>query len=168
MNNALAINCEKHPIYCQIIKNKPTINKMYALELSNIIYKYTKAYKISSSLYTAILMQESSYKLDSKNCNKGLREPSEIEKAQGITEMVEDEVCLDLGISQINIKTIRNFDLDPELLITDLEYSIESGLKVLKDFKKRYKHKEPDWWTRYNASNEERRNMYKESVSKYL
>jgi soluble lytic murein transglycosylase-like protein len=57
----------------------------------------------------------------------------------------------DYGIAQINIHTARAFKFDTARLLTDLRYSIDAGAKVLADFQKRYKDKEPDiFYCRYN------------------
>jgi len=66
------LDCVKNPIYCQILKNKKNINKKYALELSNIIYKVSKQYNFPAKIYTAILMQESTYNIKAQNCKRGM------------------------------------------------------------------------------------------------
>ena len=76
---AQLIDCEKHPIYCQIIKNQPRINKKFAMQVSNIIYHVAVSYSISTDIYTAILMQESGYKLTAKGCHIGLRDITTVE-----------------------------------------------------------------------------------------
>jgi len=140
--------CLQHPIYCQILKNSPKINKQYAMRLSNVIDNMSKLYKLDSAIYTAILAQESMFKLNAKNCRKGF--------------------CYDHGISQINYKTalIYNFNLNG--LTTDLVYSVQAGAIVLADLRKAYAHKDKDYWTRYNASNKLKRAVYKAKVIRYL
>lgn len=137
-----------NPIYYQILKNNPKIDKKYAMKLSNAIYHVAKLYNINPKRYAAILGQESMYKLDAVNCTKGK--------------------CSDFGISQINIKTIKAFKFSITRLTTDLHYSLEAGAIVLADFKKAYGHKEDDWWTRYNTSNKDKREIYKALVVRYL
>lgn len=132
-------------IYYKILKNKPTIDKTYARTLANVIVDKASKHNISASKYTAILAQESNYKLNSINHKSG-----------------------DYGLSQINYKTAKAFDFDTDRLLTDLEYSIEAGLIVLADFKKRYAHKETDWWSRYNSSNRDKRDRYKKLVVGYM
>ncbi len=68
------IDCSKHPIYNQIVKNRPAISKSYAFKLSNIIYKVSKKYNISSDIFTAILAQESGYKVGAKGYSYGVIE----------------------------------------------------------------------------------------------
>lgn len=73
----------------------------------------------------------------------------------------------DYGIGQINIRTIRSFKMSTDRLLSDVEYAIESSFKVMADFKRIYK-KEPEYWTRYNSSDPEKREQYKLLVSRYL
>ena len=180
------ITCEKHPIYCQIIKNRTDkkgniyINKKYAYKLSNVIHKAAIKYKIPSNLYTAILMQESRYSLKARGCHSGLREKyientfqctekqKNIECKTGSIILIETRICSDFGMSQIYYKTARRYKFDILKLTTDLQYSIEAGARVLSDFKKRYSRKETDWWTRYNASSKVKRRIYKELVERFL
>ncbi len=142
--------CERHPIYCQIVRNKPEIEKNYAMELSNIIHKLAQAYDIKPYRLAAILAQESGYKLDAVN-----------------------KKSLDYGISQINHKTMKAYGFDKEKLLTDLEYSVKAGAIVLSDFKRMYKH-EDDYWCRYNVGTAPKSEIqigcenYKQLVARYL
>lgn len=129
-------------VYRQIIKNNPTINKTYAKKLSNLIKIKSEKYGIPAKLYTAILMQESSYRLSAvnKKCAANVRIPLKACKIQ------------DLGISQINVRTIASYDLDSNKLREDLKYSVEAGAKVLAWFHKTYSKREPKtWFCRYNT-----------------
>lgn len=130
--------------YRQIIKNNPTLNDQYAKELSIIVDKWALKYGIQPDRLAAILAQESMYRLNA--VNKRSR---------------------DYGIAQINHRTMINFGFDKRLLLTDLEYSVKAGAIVLADFKRMYGHREQDYWTRYNSSDPERRQEYKELVAKF-
>jgi len=163
-------DCSKHPIFCQIKKNQPSIKKEYDMKLSNVIYKAAKKHKISAKIYTAILRQESNYSLSAKGCHKGLMEVKNPE-LQGVA-FVEVKICNDFGMSQINYRTAKRYGLDNAKLLTDLEYSIMAGAKVLADFKK-YGKKDKDWWTRYNcgtrsSTKRDTCQIYKSLVSRYL
>jgi hypothetical protein len=181
----------KNPIYAQIVTNKPSINKDYALKLSNLIHKYSKLYNFDSNIFTAILAQESMYRLEAKACTKGLRllsleevhffnslcesylEESRIDDynkcLKGIEDVAVDKVCQDFGIGQVNYKTARTYRFEVSRLTTDLEYSIKASGKVFADISKMYKNKEPqDYYTRYNASNKAKRLIYKNKIKKYL
>lgn len=132
-------------IYYKILKNKPTIDKTYARELASVIVDKASKHNISAIKYAAILAQESGYKLNSIN-----------------------HKSRDYGISQINHRTAKAFNIDTNRLLNDLEYSVEAGLIVLADFKKRYGHREDDYWSRYNSSNRTKRTMYKKLVVGYM
>ena len=143
-----ADGCQRHPIFCQIIDNHPTIDKKYAFNLSKLIVKIAHTHKIDPRLLTAIMAQESKYDVTKKNCN--------------------ERYCTDFGIAQINWKTADVYNFDRNLLTSDLEYSINAGAIVLAEIKARYAHKEEDYWTRYNASSPSKRNEYKLLVARYL
>lgn len=137
--------CAQNPIYCQIVKNKPTINRKYAMKLSNLIYKITKNHNINAHSFTAILAQESMYK------NKVFNKKSK-----------------DYGIAQINIHTAKRFGFKPKKLLNNLEYSLKAGAIILADLKKRYGKKEKYYWTRYNSFRKINREKYKKLVMRYL
>jgi len=132
-------------VYYKILKNKPTIDKTYARTLANVIVTKASKHNINAIKYTAILAQESGYRLNSIN-----------------------HKSRDYGISQINHRTARAFNIDTNRLLTDLDYSVEAGLIVLSDFKKRYGHREEDYWSRYNSSNKQKRTIYKKLVVGYM
>lgn len=137
-----AVNCNTHKIYCQIKNNHPKIADKFAMQLSNIIYKNAKKYRIPADIYAAILMQESAYRVGAIAKACGLRKPSSV-----------NEVCViaDFGMSQINYKTAKSYGFDIERLTTDIEYSVEAGAKVLSWFHRRYSEREHDWYCRYNV-----------------
>lgn len=177
--NTYAANCQKHPIYCQIVKNKPKINKKYAMRLSNIIYKMHRKYHIPSRVFTAILMQESRYKLNAKGCHSGYRKETQTEQMSRClhksnkdkyilvldkdkyafldrcladkVKLIESRICTDFGITQIYYKTAKRWKFDINKLTTDLEYSVEAGAKVLHDIMERFEAKDNDYWVRYNC-----------------
>lgn len=143
--------CDKHPVFCHIVKNNPTIDLDYAMELSNIIAKLAKAYNISPLKLSAILAVESRYELNTVN-----------------------HKTLDYGVAQINHKTIERYGFDKQKLLTDLEYSVKAGAIVLADLKKMYVSKEKDWYCRYNVGTrsfdkiQDKCANYVKKVKKYL
>lgn len=173
-----AIDCVRNPIYCQIVENKPNIDKNYAMKLSNVIHNNCVKYNIPSNIFAALLMQESSYVLKTKGCYKGLVKNEVCEDnipfnfilspKQCEFKWEEVKVCADFGISQIHYKTAQRYGFDTNRLITDLEYSVEAGAIVLSDFKKRYAHKEVYWYTRYNASSKIKRKIYRKLIERFF
>lgn len=140
------VSASENPIYDQIRKNRKKVSKSYAMRLSNIIHHASLKYKIPARTYTAILMQESTYRLNVV--------------AEG-----------DYGIAQINIKTHAKYDKDK--LLIDLKYSVYAGAEVLSWFHKTYAKDDVDWYTRYNcgtATTTKRKTCqkYKKLVSKFL
>lgn len=146
--SAWSIDYRFNPVYLQIIKNKPSISKEKAVKLTKAIQLNSYRYGLPKHTFTAILMQESSYRLSAKNCKAG--------------------VCADYGIGQIYHKTVTHFGMDVKRLTTDLEYSVEAAAIILADFDRMYGHKESDYWTRYNTSKPSLRKLYKERVKRWL
>lgn len=100
-----------------------------------MIVKKSKKYKVSPRLLSAILMQESSYKLNTVN-----------------RKCINCKIT-DYGISQIHYKNLNRFNLDPHKLISDLDYSVDAGARILAHYKK-FSDKEPNlWWSRFNCGN---------------
>lgn len=137
-----ALVCINNPVYCQIQKNNPGLDSRYISALSSQINIACKKWQVPCNIYTAILMQESSYRLNVRSGD-------------------------DYGIAQIN--TIIH-DFDKTKLLTDLEYSVNAGAQVLAHFKHRA-DREPDWWVRYNIGYKpltKARKVYKMKVEEYL
>ena len=156
-----AMDCDKHPIYCQIKKNKPSLDNKYAMKVSNIVYKMHRKYHIPTRIFTAILNQESGYSLKAKGCHKGMM------------GNVEARICSDFGIAQIYYRTAQRYKMDLPKLTTDLEYSIEAGAIVLADFMNRYEAKDAEWYLRYNCGSRgttkrDTCQIYKKLVERYL
>jgi hypothetical protein len=185
---AEGVVCEKHPIYCQIVKNNNHLDREYAMDLSNVIHNMALKYNFNARLFTAILMQESAYNVKAvgchfkkvnisyweyfeklSRCDYNTKTSKQFTRcADGIPKKVKQKVCTDFGIGQINEKTIQHYEFDINSLLYDLEYSVEAAAIVLKDFQTRYQNKEWNWWTRYNASSNDKREIYRLLVSRYL
>jgi len=161
-------DCERQPIYCQIKDNNPNISDTKAHLIAKYVIKSSKKYGIPANIYTAILMQESSYRLNALNKKCGLQDKNPLNYGQKTC------VVQDVGISQINVKTAEAYKLDAARLTTDLEYSIDSGAMVLSWFHKRYSKTEKNWWIRYNVGTRAKETMptaweaYKSKVKRWL
>lgn len=136
-----------------------------ALKISNLVYKASKKYNVPPKVYTAMLMQESAYRLNA------------VSKACGVLDLDKyEEACVysDFGMSQINYKTAKKYKMNLTELLTDLEYSINAGAEILSWFHKTYAKREPQmWFTRYNCGtarnvNRSTCNAYKKAVSRWL
>lgn len=135
----------------QIQKNKPKIDPKLARKIASVVEVVAKRHGIKAEKIIAIAMQESSYTLNAKSCF-----------------YIKGQLRCDMCMMQINDKTAKAFGFDQERLMTDLEYCIEAGALVLKDFKRMYSGKDQEWWTRYNASNPEKRTIYRNLVAQYF
>lgn len=135
----------------QIVKNHPAIEKKYAAELAKIIVAKTAKYNVSPRIMTAIIMQESAYKLNAKQCYN-----------------IKGRPHCDYCMVQINDQTIKRYGFDQKLLMTSLSYCIEAGVRVLSDFRKAYQHRDKEYWTRFNANDPVKRIAYRDRVTRYL
>lgn len=110
-------------------------------------------------------MQESAYKLGAANRICGLR---------SLASDQESCVITDLGISQIHYLNVKRFKLDKHRLMTDLDYSVDSGAMILAEYSRYQKEEPKTWYSRYNCGTrkfsqiQERCLVYKTRVDKYL
>lgn len=163
---SFSVNCEKHPIYCHIKQLKPNMNYRKAMDLSNLIYKYSKKYGQDPHLSVAIAAQETGIK--------------EINRAQTIIVFFNicDEVgCKehykyvtgysDLSMFQFHAETIRYYNINPILLKNNLEYCVNWHFKLIKKKRKICKDLGEDAWTCYHSRSPKLRKFYKELVIQY-
>lgn len=128
-------------VQLHIESNRPNIDKEKSFKIAKNISIYSQKHQVDPFLFSAILMQESSYRMIStKN---------------------------DLGIAQVNRTTAKLYGFNVEKLSSNLEYSIASGIKILSDFKQMYGKKEKHWWTRYNSPTPKNREKYKKLVDRW-
>lgn len=145
-----------------ITSNNPNLSEGYTIRVAKAISKYSTKYGIDPIIYSAILMQESSYRMGVHNCSLVRQDRS-----------LKLRVCNDYSISMININTIKLYGFDKQRLIKDLDYAIKCGAIVLRDLNKMYRH-EPDYWVRYNVGTRPKHliptiwNRYKQAVTRWL
>jgi len=174
-----------HPIYRRLLELQPSLDKKLAMSISDEIYKCHKRIGVDKFIMTAIYNQESSINYKAKNCLKGILHKSALDEIMSIInknavtldeQKLRDDlthipfkVCFDLGIGQINVNTALRYKqcTDLKRLITDYKYNISCSCKVLEGFKKRFGHKDKLWWTRYNANNPVKREIYRQLVIRY-
>lgn len=131
-------------IFCQITSNSPNLNKKYARKLSKIIRRASRRFSVPKRVLTAILMQESSYRLGIVRRECGVQKKDEAYTRACVSQ--------DFGISQISYRTAKNYKFDLNRLTTDLDYSVSAGAEVLSWFYKTYGRREPDaWYSHYNC-----------------
>ena len=138
-------------LVAQIRKNDPRISEFKAIKLAQAFERVSSKHGINAGKVAAIAMQESAYRLNAKACFT-----------------LNGRSSCDICMMQINDRTADAFGFDQERLLTDLDYCIEAGVLVLKDFKRMYSKREDSWWTRYNASSPEKREIYQARVARYF
>jgi len=162
------------------------MDKHLGLKISDEIYRCHKRTGIDKYLILSIYNQESQINYKAKNCLRGILESGALNEIMSIVKknvglVINDrelradlrhiplKVCFDLGIGQINVNTALSHPLCKDLgrLMTDYIYNINCSCDVLQGFKKRYEGKEEFWWTRYNANNKIKREIYRKLVMRY-
>lgn len=137
------------PQFNQIRKNHPTLEESYAKRVSCYSRYVCSKYNIDCKAFIAIMMAESSYRLDAYNT-----------------------LSKDYGICQVNKFNIKAYGFSKHRLMTDLKYSIEAGAKVFAWFSSRYERDEAimryNVGTRPSAIKRSKAKQYLEKVNKFL
>lgn len=95
--------------------------------ISKLITKYAKVYKVERDVLSCVLKVESNYRM-------------------GVVSDTED-----YGMSQINIKTAKMYGFNLVELLSDVDYSIKAGAIVLSDYRRTFRANEiVNWVGRYN------------------
>lgn len=136
----------KSKVLEQIIKNKPDIDKALAKRLASSIERYAKVYKADPHRAAAIAMQESTYRS---------------------IATIRYGNYFDVGIFQINIRTIKEYGFDKKKLVEDIDYAVESYFKVVTDKKKACKYLKEDAWSCYHSKTKHLRTKYKSLVNRF-
>jgi len=136
----------KSKVLEQIIKNKPDIDKNLAKKLASSIERYAKIYKADPHRAAAIAMQESGYR-NIATTKHGSH--------------------FDVGMFQINIRTIKEYGFNKKELIKNIDYAVESYFKVVTDKKKACKYLKEDAWSCYHSKTKHLRNKYKSLVNRF-
>lgn len=153
---------EANPIYHSIITLHRNIDRNKAYEYSNIIARYSRAYKIDPFLVVSIARQESFLTLDSVR-KEG---PSKIIFNEEERKFYKVREATDFCMMQINKFNVINRGLDLDKLLNDPEYCIRQGFEILADFR-HLESSDRYWWTRYNASNPVAREIYRNYVTSH-
>lgn len=163
-----AADCERHPIYCNIVKIKPSVNRTFAMELSNYIYKYSRMYGTNPNHTIAIAMQESSLINQDR---MGTIITKEGKVVRGVT---------DVGVFQLHVDTIKNmeargWDIDFQRLRSDVEYQtywhvrlIKRKISICKAKSEKLNVLPGNEWSCYHSYTYKQRQVYLEFVSTHL
>ena len=168
-NNGLFdnVSCKKNPLFCQICKFKPNVNKEWAMKLSNLLFKYGKAYSIDPWRSLAIAMQESSLKNQSRK-RKVLIYYDFCEKNKCAKKYKYVEGLSDVGLFQFHVNTIIYNKINPLRLATDLEYTVEQHFLLLSKKQKQCQSLGKEAWACYHSKNKKYRDKYVKLVNRYF
>lgn len=165
------VDCNVHKIFCDILKVRPSINRSYAMELSNYIYKWTRYYGVDPKLSVAIGRQESG--LINKD-RRGVVLTKTGKKVHGVT---------DIGVFQLHVATLAAMDeelgwnIDYSRLRSDLDYQTQLHVRWLKHrirvcnisrIAKKRKVIPGSEWACYHSYTKSRRKIYIKDVRQYL
>jgi hypothetical protein len=156
---SFAVDCKSHKIYCHIKKVKPTIEHNFAMELSNLIYQYSKKYKTNPRVSVCIGLQETRLQVEHRKDRvvTGFDHNNKPIIVEGIT---------DFNIFQIHLRTAENYKLNIYRLYHDFEYAVWAHFHILAKKIKKCKKLDKNAWTCYHSFNETTRLIYKKMVEK--
>lgn len=117
-----------------------------AVSIEQLVSVYADKHGLPVHIFRAILMQESSLRINAVNAHSS-----------------------DYGIGQINIANIKRLGLDKQRLVTDKHYSVEQSAIFLAGIMHKYASKEPTtWWTRYHSFTPSKRLKYQLLVQRHI
>ena len=163
------VDCNRHKLYCTIVKLKPKINKAFAMRLSNAIYKYSKQYNVDPYRAIAIMTQESGINMDARNTRSRTKTHKECDAWEKctITKITTSETS-DFGLFQFHINTMKHFDLDVRRVMTDMDFTTHFAIKMIRDKIRACSKKWPDTpWACYNSATEGKHQTYVKLVNRY-
>ena len=160
------IDCRVHKIYCRVVKLNPYVDKDWAMEFSNILYKESKKAKTNPMISVAIAQQENSF----------------INRSVEIVTIRTETVCNDtgcdthiitkrtndIGLYQINEHTAKAYGYDTDKLMKDWQYSTKCHIKILKQKMKLCQNLNKDSWSCYHSATPDKRLKYIKDVGRYL
>lgn len=138
------------------------------------VLKYSRDINLDWRLFISILFQESSLTLDPQNCYTNELHPLPVKvkmsshgKVIYRTMAGIPKKCIDYGIAQINFRTWgEELGLNKELLVTNIDYSINAASKILFYYKHRYAKHDSKWHLRYHSNTPEFKNAYGTVIGK--
>ena len=161
---AAAPDCTRHPIYCKIVEINPSIDRGFAMELSNIIYRAAILYKIDPMISVAIAAQESGI----RNINREAIGVYPVCEVHAHVPCHTFRTITDVGIFQIHVKTAENYGMDIFKLLNSVEYQVVSHMKILKQKLKLCADLGDEAYSCYHSKTPKYRKAYVKHIKKYL
>jgi hypothetical protein len=160
---AVPLKLKKNPIYAEIVKLNPKVDKTLAMQLSNSIAKYSKMFGTDPLFSVAIAMQETAF------VNKN-REGAVMTKTGKLVRGITD-----VGVFQIHVATIAYLGIDVVRLQTDIDYQaywhtkiLAQKIKVCSGARKKLDVKIGNEWSCYHSFTPSKRQVYLKDVGVHL
>lgn len=148
----------RNPVYAHLIRLNPKLDKEYAMDLSNKIASLSKQYGVDPRVVVAIMKQESSLNPDNHRTAVGLDSYGNVV-----------QVVTDVGLMQINAASVRAYNLSAFLLMTNADYQIVAGFKILADKLKQCAKQYPDTaYACFHSSTPKYHHAYVAAVRRWL
>lgn len=160
--------CHGTPVFCDIVKLKPSVDKAFAKLLARSITRYSKKFGTNPKYSVAIAMQESTF--------TNVDRPG--------TVLTKTNVFMkgatDLGVFQLHILTLgelidQGHKVDVKKLRTDVDYQTYWHTKILKRKirictaqREKLGVEEGDEWSCYHSFTPKQRQTYVRFVTPYL
>lgn len=163
------VNCNKHKLYCTIVKLNPRINKTFAMKLSNIIYRAAKKHKVDPYRAIAIMRQESGININARNSSTDTISHKECDEWETcvIVKTITTKTT-DFGLFQFHIDTMKRANLDIRQVMTDLDFTVNFAIKMIADKIKMCSRIWPETpWACYNSATEGKHQTYVKLVNQY-
>lgn len=129
---------------------QPNLTEEEVVQISYAVVNYSSDINLTWSRFTAILFQESSLKLDPKNC-----------------KLNASSCSGDYGLGQVHYSIWGEvLKINKNLMMTNYDYSIRMSAEVFKKYYKQYGSKDPNWWTRYHSKTPSLKKEYQARVNR--
>lgn len=163
------VDCKRHKLYCVIIKLNKSINKKFAMDLSNSIYKASRKHKVDPYRAIAIMRQESGIQLNARNITTTTNSHKECDEWESCTTVNTVTVkTTDFGLFQFHIATMKRADLDIDRVMTDMDFTVNFAIALLAKKIKTCSRKWPETpWACYNSATPEHHVEYVRLVNRY-
>jgi soluble lytic murein transglycosylase-like protein len=156
-NTAYSVGKET-AVYNHLVRLNPKLDKSFAKYLANKVTFYSKQYRVDPRIVVAIMMQESSINPDNHRTAVGLDNYGN-----------PVQVTTDVGLMQVNVFSVKAYDLNPFMLMTDHDYQLWAGIKILADKVRQCAPRYPETaWACFHSSTPRYHQEYVAAVRRWL
>lgn len=162
------VNCKIHKLFCTIVGLNPSLDKAFAMKLSNAVYKASKRHGTDPYRSIAIAMQESSLRMVNRT-SKEVKTNKRCDEYETCRVTVTTTTAItDVGIFQFNTATVKKLSLDMKRLLTDVNYAANQHVMFLvKKIQMCKKIYPKTAWACYHSATPEYHKKYIKAVNRY-